>query len=205
LKAHGLKREIKIIPWGIDTSLFSFNDRSLSDPIVFLHIANLNEVKDQTTMLKAFSIISSKVSCILNIIGEGNLDAHVKSLVNDLGLKDKVNFLGVLPYEKLPVHYHSANILLHTSLSEGQSEVVTEAMSSGVIVCGTKVGLLYDEPECCVSVPVKDFQGLANEVLALLDDPERMLRIRQNAFAWASYHSIQWTAKRIQVIYCELK
>ena len=125
--------------------------------------------------------------------------------MNDLGLGDKVNFLGVLPYESLPIHYHTANILLHTSLSEGQSEVVTEAMSTGVIVCGTKVGLLYDEPDCCISVPVKDFQGLANEVLGLLDDSERMLKIKKNAYVWASYHSIQWTARRIQEVYCESK
>lgn len=203
LKVHGLKREVKIIPWGIDTSLFSFKDRPLSNPIQFLHIANMNEVKDQTTMLKAFSTISSKAACSLNIIGEGILEAHVKSLVNDLGLKDKVNFLGVVPYEKLPIHYHSANILLHTSLSEGQSEVVTEAMSSGVIVCGTKVGLLYDKPDCCVSVPVKDFDGLANEVLSLLEDPERMQTLKQNAYAWASHHSIHWTAKRLQEVYIE--
>jgi glycosyltransferase involved in cell wall biosynthesis len=204
LKAYGLKREIRVVPWGIDTSLFNFSDRPPGDPIIFLHIANLNAVKDQGTMLKAFKIISDKIASVLNIIGEGVLEAHVKAMVSDLGLKDKVNFLGVLPYEKLPDHYHEADILLHTSLSEGQSEVVTEAMNSGVIVCGTNVGILYDEPDCCVSVPVKDFQGLANEVLTLLDNPERMLKVKQNAHAWASYHSIQWTAKRISELYRKL-
>ncbi len=197
LKGYGISREIKIIPWGIDTTLFSFKDRMLSNPIQFLHIANLNEVKDQSTMLRAYKIINDKVQGTLSIIGEGSLENRIRSLVDELGLTEKVNFLGILPYEKLPYHYHNADILLHTSLSEGQSEVVTEAMSSGVIVCGTRVGLLYDEPECCVSVPLRDFQGLANEVLRLLNDPERMKKIKSNARSWTSYHSIQWTVKMI--------
>lgn len=201
LKAYGISRDIKIIPWGIDTSLFSFKDRMLSNPIQFLHIANLNEVKDQTTMLRAFKIINDNVRGILSIIGEGSSENRVKSLVKELGLAENVNFLGVLPYEKLPYYYHNADILLHTSLSEGQSEVVTEAMSSGVIVCGTKVGLLYDEPDCCVSVPVRDFQGLASEVLRLLNDPDRREKIKLNARSWTSYHSIQWTAKKISELY----
>ena len=201
LKAHSLKREIRVIPWGIDTSLFNFEDRPLSQPIRFLHIANLNAVKDQATMLKAFKIISDKVPSVLNIIGEGVMEAQVKTMVTDLNLMDKVNFLGILPYEKLPDHYHEADILLHTSLSEGQSEVVTEAMSSGVIVCGTKVGLLYDVPDCCVSVPVRDFQGLANEVFRLLNDPERISKIKQRAHSWTSHHSIHWTAEQISESY----
>jgi glycosyltransferase involved in cell wall biosynthesis len=204
LKTNGLTRNIKIIPWGIDTSLFTYKDRPLRKPVQFLHIANLNEVKDQTTMLKAFRIINDKVPGVLNIIGEGSLEHRIKSIVHDLNLTYNVNFLGVLPYENLPVHYHNADILLHTSLSEGQSEVVTEAMSSGVIVCGTQVGLLYDEPSCCASVPVKDFQGLANEVLHLLNDPERMRKIKSNAQSWTSYHSIHWTAKKIAELYRHL-
>jgi glycosyltransferase involved in cell wall biosynthesis len=201
LRTFGINRDIKIIPWGIDTDVFKFVDKPLSSPIQFLHIGNLNAVKDQTTLLSAFAIISNKVNCILTIIGEGVLESKVRALARDLQLLDKIIFLGLLPYEELPMHYRKADILLHTSLSEGQSEVVTEAMSCGVIVCGTKVGLLYDQPDCCIAVSVKDFEMLASKVLQLLEDEQQMRLIKQNAHAWSSKHSIHWTTEMISKLY----
>lgn len=201
LKVFGLSRNVKIIPWGIDTAVFRFHDKPIGDPIQFLHIANLTPVKDQTTLLKAFKIISDQVRAVLTIIGEGILEAQVKSLVAELKLQQQVTFLGLLPYDDLPLHYQRADILLHTSLSEGQSEVVTEAMCSGVVVCGTSVGLIYDQQTCCIAVPVKDFQALGSEVLGLVTDPQRMQRIRHNARAWTSDHSIHWTVKKMKELY----
>jgi glycosyltransferase involved in cell wall biosynthesis len=116
-------------------------------------------------------------------------------------LQDKVAIRGLLPYEELPNYYKNADVLLHTSLSEGQSEVVTEAMSSGVLVCGTRVGLMYDLPNCCLSVPVQDFEILGFSVLKLLNDPQRIKEIRSNAYAWSKIHTIHWTADRIKELY----
>ncbi len=202
LKKAGLKRkDVKIIPWGIDTSLFAYNEKSLSHPVKFLHIANLSPVKDQTTLLKAFKIIIDQVPSHLTIIGEGSAEQVIKKLACNLNMEDKITFKGIMPYEDLASHYHQADVLLHTSLSEGQSEVVTEAMSCGVLVCGTKVGLLYDQPACCVSVPIQEDEMLGQEVLKVLNDAERIHTIKQNACAWASAHSIHWTTEKISNLY----
>ena len=201
LRGFGLVRDIKIIPWGIDTDVFKFNEGALHEPIRFLHIGNLSPVKDQVTLIKSFKIINDKVPCALTIIGEGILESEVKLLVKSLKLEEQVKFLGLLPYEHLPAHYQQADVLLHTSLSEGQSEVVTEAMSCGVVVCGTKVGLMYDQPSCCISVEVKDFEALGQRVLELLKDPLQFELIRRNARDWASNHSIHWTVEKIKALY----
>jgi len=202
LRQAGLQREnIKIIPWGIDTSMFVFRKKPLTSPVQFLHIANLHPVKDQETLLRSFKIISDEIDARLTIIGEGISEGFVRGLAVELGIENKITFVGLLPYEQLPKFYCEADLLLHTSRSEGQSEVVTEAMSCGVIVCGTRVGLMYDQPDCCVSVPVKDFKALANEVLILLRDPKRMDVIRTHAHAWTSFHSINWTVKKIKELY----
>jgi len=202
LTKHGLKRkDVKIIPWGIDTSLFSFREKSLAEPVQFLHIANLHPVKDQETLLRAFKIISENVSARLTIIGEGVSEKLVKNLTEQLGLQNDVTIRGLLPYEELPAYYRNSDVLLHTSRSEGQSEVVTEAMSCGVLVCGTQAGLIYDLPDCCVSVPIGDFESLGNEVLKLLKNPQRMNEIRSNAHAWTKIHTIHWTTERIKELY----
>ena len=202
LTKAGLRRhDVRIIPWGIDTSLFTFSEKSLGHPVKFLHIANLSPVKDQATLLKTFKIVADHVPSLLTIIGEGVSELSIKALANDLNLTDKITFKGLMPYEVLPSQYHEADVLLHTSLSEGQSEVVTEAMSSGVLVCGTKVGLMYDQSACCISVPVQDYETMGSEILKLLSDTKRMNAIRQNAYTWSSSHSIHWTVEELSKIY----
>jgi glycosyltransferase involved in cell wall biosynthesis len=202
LKKAGFERkDFKTIPWGIDTMLFPFQEKSIQSPIRFLHIANLSPVKDQETLLRAFKKISSAISSELLIIGVGTSESRVKNLIAELRLDDNVRIIGLVPYKELHSYYHRADILLHTSLSEGQSEVVTEAMTCGVVVCGTKVGLLYDLPDSCVSVNVRDHNALAEETLKLIDDPVRLTGIRLHAYAWAKDHSILWTVDRIKECY----
>lgn len=201
LRKAGLTRnEIQIIPWGIDTELFSFKSKPIGSPVKFLHIANLNPVKDQETLLRAFKLISEKVQAQLTMIGEGVMQDQVKSFAASLNLNN-VSFVDPIPYEELPEYYGRADVLLHTSLSEGQSEVVTEAMSSGVVVCGTKVGLMYDEPSCCVAVEVRDYISLADQVLKTLNNEASFHDIRERARGWAHSHSIHWTVDQLAKLY----
>jgi len=202
LRNAGLKREgTKILPWGIDTSLFTFLEKPLSTPVRFLHIGNIIPVKDQGTLLRAFKIISDSIPAHLTIIGEGTLEQEIKALMHQLALEKNVTFMPPIPQEQLPSHYHEADILLHTSLSEGHAMVVAEAMGCGVVVCGTNVGLIYDQPNCCVAVPPGDYETLAYEVLRLLKDPQRINMLRRNAHEWATRHSIDWTTKQTRDLY----
>lgn len=202
LKKFNIEREdVKIIPWGIDTSLFTYRIREITSTVQFLHIANFHPVKDQGTLLQAFKIISEEIEAQLTIIGEGADESYIKSLIDEFKLQSKVQMIGLQPYEELPHYYGRADILLHTSVSEGQSEVVTEAMSCGVVVCGTNVGILYDLPECCISVPIKDYKSLAKKTLVLLRDQKQMNDQRTNAYEWASEHSIKWTVEKIKNVY----
>jgi len=201
LKKAGLERDgIQVIPFGIDTNLFPFTMKPMSRPFQFLHIANLHPVKDQETLIRAFKIISEQVPAELTIIGEGIMEDHVKSLTASLGLRN-VSFLDPLPYDQLPRYYQKADFLLHTSLSEGQPVVASEAMSSGVVVCGTKVGLMYDEPTFCIAVDVKDYNALANATLDVIRDEKKFRWIQQNAFEWAAAHSMSWTIERLKSCY----
>jgi glycosyltransferase involved in cell wall biosynthesis len=97
--------------------------------------------------------------------------------------------------------YHSSDFLLHTSLSEGHPIVAEEAMSCGLLVCGTAVGLLYDLPTCCISVPVTDHKALAEQVLLLIRDNQRMNTQKLAAHDWAKQHSMTWTVEKISELY----
>lgn len=198
------RNDIRIIPWGIDTSVFYFQPHIRQTVVEFYHIGNLHPVKDQHTLLKAFRLIVNEIPARLTIIGEGVDQEKVDQWLTDLNLKQHVSLLKQMPYESLVEHYHRADVLLHTSLSEGQCEVVTEAMSCGVMVCGTSVGLMYDIPECCFSVPVGDYNALASGVILLLSDPERAAHIVDNAHRWSTEHSMNWTVIKMSDLYSGL-
>lgn len=196
-----IRRDIGVIPFGVDTSVFSFKGKKMSSPVKILNIGNLYPVKDQVTLLRAFKIISEKVPCELTIIGEGILESQLRKTISELGLLAKVSILRPLPYDALPLFYHEADVMMHTSLSEGQGVVLAEAMSCGVVVCGTRVGLLYDLPECCVSVPVGDYEKLAFEVLTLLGDVMLFDEKKKRALGWATKYTLSWTVGEFKKIY----
>ena len=203
LRQYNFKGHIDVIPWGVDQQLFDYHPKPYEKDLqfTFLHVANLHPVKDQETLLRAFDIIRRNVDSKLVIIGSGSDQRMVTRMISDRKLDDVVILLQPVAYEKLSAIYHSSDILLHTSRSEGQSEVVTEAMSCGLPVCGTKVGLMYDLNDCCVAVDVCDHKTLAEKTIALINDPERMNELRMRANHWATSHDIMWTAKEYVKLY----
>jgi len=206
LKKYGFYREdIKVIPWGIDGSLFSYKEKSIARPVQFLHIANLHPVKDQVTLLRAFKIISDEIPAHLLIIGEGISEGRIKILIGEMNLQSKIEILKQLPYESLPAYYHQADVLLHTSLSEGQSEVVTEALSCGVLVCGTHVGLMADlAGQCCITVPIQDDKALAAQIINLLNNKQKQMQMRSSGLQWSKTYSLSWTCRQYATLYQQL-
>lgn len=203
LKRYGLKSRPLVIPWGINTQLFTYRDKALQDPVQFLHIGNFHPVKDQVTLLQAFNIIRHKMHAHLTIIGTGASEKQIRDLISKLKLHDHVTLVKPVVYEMLPDFYHRADALLHTSLSEGQCEVVTEAMSAGVLVFGTAVGLMFDLPQCCSTVAVKDYEQLAKVVTEKLSDKDYVTQTKLLARDWTHQHDIQWTVQQTADLYLD--
>jgi glycosyltransferase involved in cell wall biosynthesis len=205
LRHHRITRDkIHVIPCGVDTTLFTPQGREdrLMAPYRLLHVANLLEVKDQVTLLKAFATISRSEDCILRIIGADYLNGKIQNVARALGIADRVEFLGWIEHSKLPEHYRWAHILLHTSLHESQAMVVAEAAACKTVVCGTRVGLLHDFGETkAVVVPTGDHEALATGVLRLIRNPREYAELQQRAYEWALHYDLTWTAGAYEQLY----
>lgn len=206
LQNFGLRREdIRIIPHGVDRGLFKPSDKIFKPPFRFLHVANLTEVKDQKTLLRAFSLIHRQVDSRLRIIGPDYLNGQLERLAAELEIARQVEFCGYISHSRLPAHYQWAHLMLHTSLYEGQGIVIAEAAASGVAVCGTRTGLIADLGDACtVSAEPGDAPGLAKKVLELLQQPEQIETKRRKALEWASAHDAGWTAGQFGKLYNRL-
>ncbi|WP_298358100.1 glycosyltransferase family 4 protein [Runella sp.] len=190
------------ISFGIDTSLFVPTPKSLSEPYKFLHIADLNLVKNQPMLLAAFQLITKQVKAHLTIIGVDTLNGRIQKLALELGLADKITFLPRISHYYLPAFYAQAHILLHTSYSESQTMAVNEALACGVLVCGTRVGIIADlEDEITTVAAVGDAEELAQKVLHLLNDREKQEALRNKGIAWSKKNDLAAQSRKYEDLY----
>ena len=200
-KNFGLGSRIEVVPRGVDCLKFKFVDKPIGNPVRFINVSYLHPVKDQETLLKAFAIIDAQISSTLTHIGEDFHNGKIHEMVRTMGLEDKVFFEGLVSSVDLPGKYAQADILLHTSRYESQAVVINEALASGVLVCGTHVGLMADlAGTCCKTVAPRGASELADVVLEMLGKPEEIRQLRLNGYHWATQHDLNWSVTQLRDI-----
>lgn len=112
---------------------------------VYSIVARLHPIKNHKNLILAFKKLSYNYKNVrLLIIGDGALEEELKSLVQELGLRDKVNFLG---YIDNPANYiNASDISMITSFSEGGIPplAILESLAIGVPCISTKLNGLKE-------------------------------------------------------------
>lgn len=201
LDRQGIKRKVEIIPYGPDLTKFKIKEGGKRDNYnQFIHIGNHNLLKDQVTLLNAFHIISGRLpNSKLRIVGYDALNGELKKRSIQLGIDHLVEFIGSVPYDDIPNYLHRADVILHTSVFEGQATVISEAAASGVLLAGTRVGLLADlGDKYGIIVDVGDAESLAEKILNTLKDPDMFMTYINNSRKWVEKHDHRWTVQTIK-------
>ncbi len=131
----------KIVFNGIDLKRFRFSEESRSvarnalgfsdSDIVFLNVGRLDPQKNQHFLLDCFADASKKgLNSSLLIVGEGILEESLKSHAMELGINDRVRFLGSSAH--IEQIYCAADAFLLPSLFEGFPVSLIEAQSCGL-------------------------------------------------------------------------
>jgi glycosyltransferase involved in cell wall biosynthesis len=102
------------------------------------NVAALVDHKDQETLIKAVALLPSSLKYKLLIVGEGELEAHLKSIVKALNLEDKVVFTGFRT--DIPDLLRLFHIFALTSKEEGLGTSVLDAMMCQLPLVVTKGG-----------------------------------------------------------------
>jgi glycosyltransferase involved in cell wall biosynthesis len=194
LEERGFTKMISVIPWGVDPKQFFYRKKRLELPLKILHVANLNEVKDQETLLRTFKIINLHIKATLRIVGADYLNGKIQRLAREIGLQKDVEFVGAVPHTQIALHYQWADVFMLTSLSEGQNNSITEAMMCGVLPLSTRVGIMYDLGEKVgVVADIKMHEQLGNGLVTLYNDQQEWEKRKSAALKWASSHDLDWT------------
>jgi glycosyltransferase involved in cell wall biosynthesis len=130
---YGISRElVEVVPTGIDTDLFDPR-RVSAEPLEdgrlhLLFVARLVEQKDPLMMVEVARELKARgLSFCIHVIGEGELEPDVLTLVAEHGLHDEVVLEA--PTHELRPWYARADALLMTSTFEGVPVIVYEALA----------------------------------------------------------------------------
>jgi glycosyltransferase involved in cell wall biosynthesis len=139
------------------------------ESFVFGAIGRMKVQKNYFFMLDAFAATKDG---ILVIAGDGKLRPELEAHARTLGIADRVVFLGALGREEVRHFLRAMDVFVQTSLYEGQSNAVLEAMNEGLPM------LLSDIPEQRETI-VDDVSGKICGMLAPLGNlPEWQLAFR---------------------------
>lgn len=103
---------------------------------ILINIGRLVEQKGQWHLIRVFKeIIKIYPNIKLVILGRGELEGYLRELIDFYNLKDKVLLLG---FKENPYKYlKNSDIYISTSLYEGMSNTILEAMVCGLPVIAT--------------------------------------------------------------------
>jgi glycosyltransferase involved in cell wall biosynthesis len=170
------RRPIRLIYSGIDPRPFegSLNqDQRSNEPPRVAILAVLEERKGHRFLLNAARVLKDRGRRIEYVFaGDGSQKAQLQRMVQTLGLREEVSFVGFV--KDVPKLLSSIDVLVLPSLYEGLGVAALEAMAAGKPVVATRVGGLAEsvvDGETGFLVPSRDATALAEAIQKLVADP----------------------------------
>ncbi len=157
------------------------------DEVLIMHASNFRRVKNAPRVVEVFRAVAREVPARLLLVGEGPELPACRSLADELGIADRIVFLGDQEYIEAILPY--ADIFLLPSDHESFGLVALEAMSCGVTVIATRTGgmpeVITDGVSGFLCDP-GDVAGMSTLAVALAGDPARRAQVARAARDTAS-------------------
>jgi glycosyltransferase involved in cell wall biosynthesis len=197
------------VPLGVDTQVWPPRPPARRQPGAIarlIHVASLNRVKDQASLLKALAnLAASGQRFHLDVVGDDTLNGEIQRLAAALGLGERVSFRGFLTQRQLRPVMEAADLLVMSSRHEAGPVALLEAAVAGVPAVGTAVGHFAEwAPEAAVSVPAGDAAALAAAIARVLGDDGLRMQLAGAAQQRALAEDADYTARTFEALYARL-
>jgi D-inositol-3-phosphate glycosyltransferase len=174
------RSDIAIIRPGVDHSRFrppSVSPRGHDDPTV-LFLGEMHPRKGADVFAAAIPLLWDVPARFIFAGPSGSLESTVRSVVESSGVQERVEFLGQLSSEDVPVVLAEADIFVFPTTwgTEGFGMVAAEAMACGVPVVASRIGAIPEvvlDGRTGLLVEPGDPVDLASKLRGLLQDPLR--------------------------------
>lgn len=146
-----LPENVTVISNGIDASKFSYGEKLKArascglnpEGQYILSLCRLSSEKGLDHLLKAVHQMSNSKARLI-VVGDGPEKNKLQALTDNLGIKDRVIFVGAIHHDKTAIWYNAADCYCLPSLWEGCPNTVIESVASGIPVVASRVGGIPD-------------------------------------------------------------
>jgi glycosyltransferase involved in cell wall biosynthesis len=197
-----------VIPNGIDPANYSYarnNAAGKGRPWRLLYVGQLTALKNVDVLLRALLQVKQPVELEL-VYHNSALEIPLRKLALELGLNERVRFLGPKTPRELAAIYQRADIFVLPSAGEALPSVVTEAMLCGTPVIATDVGGVREQLHGYgLCVPPGRPDELAAAITCVLDHYDQFAAQCETASAYAKQQfSIEAMVDRHLELYADL-
>lgn len=192
--------QVRLIHLGVNLDEHAYDPTPAERPARFVFVGRLVEKKGADVLIRAMARLARDVPerATLDLIGSGPLGPALHELVTELGLDDRVRFLGTLPFSDLFARLRGAAALVQPSVvasdgdSEGAPMVLMHAQASGApCVTTAHAGnpeVLPPEGQRFV-VPERDADALARAMRDIAEQsPAQRQSLQAAGRAWIERH-----------------
>jgi len=178
LRAKGYRGPLAVLPqFGTSETLFCPAKTWPPRPFTIGYFGRLVPEKGVAGLLRAAAQLAGDWR--LRLVGDGADRGRLQDLARQLGIGDRVDFIGQLPSLALPAEYHKIDTLVLPSLTrpkwkEQFGRVLVEAMASGLPVLGSDSGAIPSVLGGAGRIlPEGDVAALAAALRDLRDQPRQ--------------------------------
>jgi D-inositol-3-phosphate glycosyltransferase len=203
---------VRVVPCGVDVEHFTPGPATPGPaapgpagprrlPYRLLSVGRLVPRKGIATVVEALPALPGAELVVAGGPAAGQVDGEpevrrLRALAGELGVADRLRFLGSVPHDEMPALIRDADVVVATPWYEPFGIVPLEAAACGRPLVGSAVGGLLDsvaDGETGLLVPPRDPAALAAALADLLGDPERRRRFGATArrraeerYSWAT-------------------
>jgi glycosyltransferase involved in cell wall biosynthesis len=151
------------------------------EDVVIGKIARLFPLKGHEFVVRAArQVLDRHPSARFLLVGDGILRESIERSLNELGIRERFTFTGLVPPAQIPELVHAMDIVVHASQWEGLARVLPQGLIAGKPVVSYDVGGAREvviPGETGYLLPCDSVDGLAAALGELIDDPNLRQRL----------------------------
>ena len=200
LHGYGVSTPISVVPTGLDLRRFrpvsSDDDRAdvaalrdsldiPADHAVLVSVCRLAKEKNVEEVVRSFAA-AHRTDATLVLVGDGPSRGVLEALVDDLGIRGDVRFVGCVDPAEVPRYYRMGDVFVSASLSETQGLTFIEALACGIpLLCHRDPSLAGVVLDGITGWQFESTEEFAYRLGDMLDHPAERVRLA----AAAAHHA----------------
>ncbi len=209
--------KLKICGAAVDSAFKPFNDEALLNAVLekygicnpfILHVSNLKPYKNLRNLIYAYKLLSQKKSRYPKLVIAGHhkkYGTQIKEFTEKVGLKEKINFVGYVDKNDLPILMSKSLCFIFPSIYEGFGLPVLEAMACGTPVITSNTSSLPEiAGEAAILVNPYDTKEIADAIENLLSNEKLRKELISKGLEQVKLFSWEKCAKETLKVYQEV-